>query len=162
MGSKPPGARRAARVRALAVAMLAVATLAHAAPRLGDNLPPGTPSRATLDGWERVNGEAATARADVVYEFYVEPSRAGLYTVTRYRLALREADAGTRLVSEKYIWNVGRGQPLRCFELLQSGAWRALAHGSEEYRAEMMTAMSVYALHRRASRERHERENGLR
>ena len=133
-----------------ALAFLLVAGLAAAAPRLGDDLPPGSPTRATLDGWERIDGQVETRDAHVTYEFYVDPARNGLYTVTRYRRGVKGQGADLRLEDEKYVWNVGRGRPLRCFTRAGTGAWRALQHGSDEYRYEMLTVMSVYALHRQA------------
>jgi hypothetical protein len=134
--------------------LLALAGVAAAAPRLGDDLPPGSPSRATLAGWERIQGQVETAAAHVSYEFYIEPSRGALYTVTRYRRGLKGDGDGLRLESEKYVWNVGRNHRLRCFARTDDGGWRTLESDSDEYRAEMLTAMSIYGLHREATRAR--------
>lgn len=139
------------RVAALAVCVWTVA-LAASLPETADDAPEGTPSRAVMADWEQIRGDVETDAVRVVYELYVTPERNGVYTVTRYRVTRKVADAlgPAREESQKYIWNMARGQPLRCFAREEGGAWRMLAHGSHEYRAEMLTAISVYALHRKA------------
>ncbi len=152
---RPSRARRCLAVL-ITVALACTPRVLAAPPRLGAGLPPGTPTRPTLDAWERIDGDVETGAHHVVYELYVEPTRDGLYAVTRYQMALLPAagtTGATHLFSEKYVWNVGRGQKLRCFAL-EAGVWRALAPNTDEYRAEMATAMAVYALHRRATLKR--------
>ena len=140
-------------VASAAVCALALALFAAAQPDVGDDGPAGTPTRAAMAGWEHIRGDVETATVRVIYELFVRPERSGLYTITRYRVT-RKADGsapGAHDESEKYIWNVAFGQPLRCFAREKSGGWRALAHATREYQAEMVTAMSVYALHRQAT-----------
>jgi hypothetical protein len=133
--------------------MLAFSAFVAAQPDAGDDVPAGTPTRAAMAGWTRVSGDVETASMRVIYEFYVRPERGGLYTITRYRVT-RKADAATGAgasdESEKYIWNEAFGRPLRCFAREKNG-WRALEHATPEYQAEMLTAISVYALHRQAT-----------
>lgn len=140
------------RLVAAAVCVVALSLFAAGQPEAGGDVPAGTPTRAAMAGWEHVSGDVETGAVRVIYDLYVRPERNGLYTVTRYRVT-RKAGGSTAAhdESEKYIWNVALGQPLRCFAREKSGGWRALAHGTREYQAEMLTAMSVYALHRQAT-----------
>lgn len=130
----------------------AFALVAMTPPWFADDVPGGTPSLAAMRDWERIEGTVETATVRVVYELRVRPERNGIYTITRYRIRHKDTGNGAaaRDESEKYIWNVTRGEPLRCFARERDG-WRALAHRSSEYQTEMLTAMSVYALHREAT-----------
>ncbi len=115
---------------------------------LSVSIPPGVPDGAALR-WERVTGDVATAAEAAQYEFYVNPARQAIYEVVRYRVT-REG----RSESEKVVWNrhPTGGQGPACFSHELNGGWRALKHGSDEYRSELATATRVYGLHRRARR----------
>ncbi|HET7294710.1 MAG TPA: hypothetical protein VFM88_19970 [Vicinamibacteria bacterium] len=132
------------RPRRVAALVLLVAPLGGAT--LSGSLPPGVPDGAAL-GWERVTGDVAASDEAAVYEFYVNPARAAIYEVVRYRFT----GAG-RAEVEKLIWNryPSDGVGPLCYAHEADGSWRRLANGSPEYRGEMATAMRVYGLHRRA------------
>lgn len=137
--------------------VLAFLTSESQAAALSVGTPSAGPSRAVLSAWQKITGEVETATEDVSYALYVNPARKGLYEVTRYRVTRHSTgrDGRPRNVSEseKFLWNAhpGTGERLRCFELLPDGSWVQMKTGSSEYRSEMMTAIRVYGLHRRAS-----------
>jgi hypothetical protein len=128
--------------RALTLVLFLATPLGAAS--LGVSLPEGVPDGAAL-GWERVTGDVATAEEGAAYEFYVNPARNGIYEVVRYRFTR----AG-RTENEKLVWNrLPKGEGPSCFSHEADGSWRRLPADSKEYRDEMLTAIRVYAMHRR-------------
>lgn len=99
-------------------------------------------------------GELASPRLNAGYRFYVDPARAALFTVMRYRVRNRgSGDAPT----EKFVWNErpGQGVPLRCFEWIEAssgGAWQEMDPRSVAYSSEMKTLILVLAEQNRAYR----------
>jgi hypothetical protein len=125
-------------------ALLWLSTPVVGAATLSLSLPPGVPDGDGL-GWEHIHGDVATSQEGAVYEFYVNPARSGIYEVVRYRFTR----AG-RAENEKVVWNrLPRGEGPSCFAHEGDGSWRLLRNGSQEYKDEMMTAIRVYAMHRR-------------
>ena len=140
-------------------ACLLVAVVLGAACASGTGLSVTTPltglDAAALGSWEKFAGLSVTATERVSYELYVNPARAALYEVTRYRVSRLWTDpAGRRRSSaetEKFLWNARPGaEHLRCFELLADGTWVQMKTDSPRYRTEMGTAIHVYGLRRRA------------
>lgn len=148
-------------MRRLLAALLATGALACAGHGLvlSQDWPAGVPGLAEVAGWERIDGDVETTRGRAVYAFYVDPQRGSLYTVTRYRLRWKEVGNDgrprERTETEKYIWLRRRelGGAV-CIERGDDGRWRELASGSAAFRAEMMTSMAVYGLHRTARTDR--------
>jgi hypothetical protein len=105
-------------------------------------------------GFEMLGGELASPRLKAGYRFYVDPRRAALFTVMRYRLRPSEhAESPT----EKFVWNERPGEraPLRCFEWVEAmrgGAWREMPAGGAAYQSEMSTLLLVLAEQNRAYR----------
>jgi len=123
-------------------------------------LPSGVPTAAVLAKWEKITGDVEASGERVSYVFYVNPLRQALYEVTRYRITRLSTGADGKPQrqheTEKLLWNAhpGTGERLRCYELREPGGWVQLGQGTPEYRAEMMTAIHVYGLHREASQAR--------
>lgn len=115
---------------------------------LSQDWPTGVPAAREVDGWERIDGDVETSQGRAVYALYVDPQRAGLYSVTRYHLRWNRPGNLQRTETEKYIWLRRRelGLPV-CFERRDDGTWHELLAQSEAYQAEMLTAMAVYQLH---------------
>jgi hypothetical protein len=107
-----------------------------------------------------LGGELASPRLNAGYRFYVDPARAALFTVMRYRLRATGSEGAP---TEKFVWNERPGQrfPLRCFEWVEAtsgGAWREMAPGSVAYSSEMRTLGLVLAEQNRAYRREMELE----
>lgn len=143
-------------MKSFLVVALAVSAglLAAAEAPLALRIPAGVPDGAAL-GWEKVSGEVETRTERVRYEFYVNPVRAAIYEVARYRmvrLSEREGGPHASAETEKLVWNArpGTGQVPLCFALQGDGVWKALLPGTAAYRGEMGTAMQVFGLHRSA------------
>ena len=123
-------------------------------------LPADVPTAAVLANWQKITGDVDTPTEAVSYVFYVNPVRQALYEVTRYRVTrLSPGPDGKpqrRPETEKLLWNAhpGTGELLRCYELREPGGWVRMEQGTPEYRAEMMTAIHVYGLHRAATQGR--------
>lgn len=116
------------------------------------SLPPGVPS---VEGWERVAGEADFADPELLvrYEFFVRPGRDGAYEVVRYRFAGK--GAVDYALHERLQWDVN-GREVRRYECLPREppaapgcTWRELVRGSEPYRSEVRVVLWLYNLHRR-------------
>ena len=127
---------------------------------LSIELPSGVPTAAVLAQWQKITGDVDTPSERVSYALYVNPLRQALYEVTRYRVTRLSTGADgkpqQRPETEKLLWNAhpGSGELLRCYELREPGGWVQLARGTPEYKAEMMTAIHVYGLHRAATQGR--------
>lgn len=145
--------RRSAFAIALGTLLVPLA-LSAAVPQLSARLPAGVPDGAQL-GWEKITGEVDTATESLVYTFFVNPARPAIYELAQYRFVRVEGPMRTPL-TEKLIWNKyptgGKGP--QCYELEDSGQWRTLERGSDEYRSEMGMTMHVYDVHRRLARGR--------
>lgn len=108
--------------------------------------------------WELVSGTFSNARVEGAFRFYVNPERAALYQLMRYRVRfLRPATELERRYRpvEKLVWNArpGETRPLRCFEHAagadgQAAGWREMRHGDREYDDEMAVLILVLGLHR--------------
>ncbi len=134
-------------MRALAVlAALCLPALQGAAQGLQLSIPSGVPDAVGL-GWTRITGDVATTSDGVVYELFVNPARGAIYEVVRYRYRV-----GSRAQAEKLLWNrhPSGGMGPVCFTHERDGSWRQLQNGSTEYRDELITALRVYSLHRKA------------
>jgi hypothetical protein len=112
--------------------------------------------------YEVFQGELASSRLKAGYRFYVDPARAALFTVMRYRL---RATGGESMPTEKFVWNErpGQGVALRCFEWIESAegsAWRELAAGGVDYQREMSTLRLVLSEQNHAYRRQVEEESG--
>lgn len=115
--------------------------------------------------FEVLGGELQSSRLRAAYRFYVDPLRAGLYTVMRYRL---RPSGDETPPTEKLVWNErpGQGAHLRCFEWIEAGggsgggAWRELSAASPAYGQEMQTLRLVLFEQNRDFRDRLERGGG--
>jgi hypothetical protein len=140
---------------ALALAAAGIVRAEPAATRFAETLPPGV---ADVSRWELVSGDFETARMRGGYRFYVNPDRSALYQVMRYRVQRLPLDGergDATLGAERvvYVRRPGVSEPIECWERQAPGSatqWRALAPGTAEYRAEMLTLTQVLAVHRAA------------
>lgn len=106
-------------------------------------------------GWTVVTGDFQTRVARGAYRLYVNPARAGMYQLMRYRVELLSpADAArSRPGHAERVAFVGRPgvrEPMACWAREEPGSalsWRRLAAGSEEYLTEMGVLMRVLAAH---------------
>jgi hypothetical protein len=139
---------------AVTLLLLALAPLRPLLPFTA-TLPDGMPD---MEGWEKVSGAADLnePRLRVEYEFYVNPTRPGLYELIRYRVILPvgTAHAADYPALEKLQWQKGE-RDLRRFECdpgldrVQPCRWRELAQGSEAYHREVPVILWLYGVHRR-------------
>jgi hypothetical protein len=103
-------------------------------------------------GFQVFEGELVSPRLKAGYRFYVDPARAALFTVMRYRL---RNSGPVESPTEKFVWNEKPGQrvPLRCFEWIEAtsgGTWREMDLGSAAYVSEMRTLGLVLVEQNRA------------
>jgi hypothetical protein len=109
-----------------------------------------------VTGWQSVTGDFETEAARGAYRFYVNPARAAMYQLMRYRVELLgPAGAPRRTDAERvaFVRRPGVREPIACWEKQPEGAspaWREIAAGTEEYRVEMGVLMQVLAVHRAA------------
>jgi len=128
-------------MRLLPFAGLLLATASGVA--AADFIAPPPHPIAGFANYEVFQGEVASPRLKAGYRFYVDPSRAALFTVMRYRVRAMGAEATP---TEKFVWNERPGVPLRCFEWTEAGeggAWRELGAGGADYLREMATLRQV-------------------
>jgi hypothetical protein len=127
-------------------------------------LPQGLPDLRT---WEKSTGwaELDSPRRTVEYELYVGPQRQGVYSVTRYRITIKDPHEQRKsgiTPIEKLQWDLD-GRDVRRFECAPPSGrgahctWKQIPTGSPEYLREMPVLLSVYGLHRRLLYERDER-----
>lgn len=137
----------------LLLAGTAVARGEGPAPAFAPLLPEGV---GDVTGWEVVTGEFETRVARGAYRFYVNPARAAMYQLMRYRVELLDpAGAPRRTDAERVVFvrRPGVREPIACWEKQPEGAsaaWREVAAGTDEYRVEMGVLMQVLAVHRAA------------
>jgi hypothetical protein len=111
-----------------------------------------------VSGWTVVSGDFETATERGHYRLYVNPARAAMYQLMRYRvevLAPVEAAAQRRGDAERVVFvrRPGVREPVACWERREPGStteWRQLVPGSVEYLVEMGVLMHVLAVHRAA------------
>ena len=111
-----------------------------------------------VTGWQVITGDFETANARGAYRFYVNPVRAAMYQLMRYRVDLRGAAGASgreRSGAERvaFIRRPGVPEPMACWERQPPGtspAWRELTAGTEEYNLEMGVLFQTLAVHRRA------------
>jgi len=142
----------------LACLPLLVASLARA----GDFVAEPPLPIARFAAFEMLGGEVDSPRLRAGYRFYVDPARAALFTVMRYRL---RSNGGGAPPTEKFVWNERPGQAvaLRCFEWVEvggGGSWRELSAGSAVYDQEMQTLRLVLYEQNRDYHRQLEREAG--
>jgi hypothetical protein len=141
---------------ALAVGLL-VAVAAPVAGQGGETsfaltLPEGV---SDVGGWTVVTGRFETWAARGTYRLYVNPARAGMYQLMRYRvevLAPAEAARSRPGHAERvaFVPRPGVREPVACWSRQGKASppsWRRLAAGSEEYLVEMGVLMRVLAAH---------------
>jgi hypothetical protein len=136
---------RLARIGALALLMGPWAAAAEFA------APPPQPI-AGFGRFQVLGGELDQPQLKAGYRFYVDPARAALFTVMRYRL---RGSGAAPSPTEKFVWNERPGArvPLRCFEWVETsdgGEWREMPSSGAAYRSEMLTLMQVLAEQNRA------------
>jgi hypothetical protein len=136
-------------------------TLGAAGPVAEDYTTPPPDVVADVSRWELVSGTFRNENVEGSFRFYVNPERAALYQLMRYRV--RFVDPGTELESryravEKLVWNAHPGErlPLRSFEHTAAAegrpaGWREMRHGDREYHDEMAVLIMVLSLHRGSS-----------
>jgi len=135
------------------LAFLAILTLLAQAGRAASDFTASPPqSIAGFGSFQVLGGELFSPRLKAGYRFYVDPARAALFTVMRYRL---RSGGSTDSQTEKFVWNERPGQrvPLRCFEWVEAtsgGVWTEMHPGSPEYAGEMRTLGLVLAEQNRA------------
>jgi hypothetical protein len=107
--------------------------------------------------WEIITGRFETGNERGSYLFYVNPARAGMYQLMRYRVELRAAASqeerqrgGAERVA--FIARPGVREPMLCWERLAGAepAWREVTAGTGEYLLEMQVLMHVLAAQRAA------------
>jgi hypothetical protein len=111
--------------------------------------------------WQKMSGSAEIKNPDgrLEYELFVNPLRLGQYSVSRYRLSLRNQegrDAYPSSDNEKLQWDRD-GSDVRRFECNGGGrncAWRELPKGLAAYDSEMPALLRTYALHAEVLRRR--------
>lgn len=121
-------------------------------PRLPESVP-------SVEGWERVDGEAEFANPSfsVRYEFYVRPGRLASYEVVRYRFAGAGAEKYGH--TERLQWDVN-GRRLHRFECRPTPSsgrgceWQEMARDGEAFRQETWVLLWLYSLHRRLLEDR--------
>jgi hypothetical protein len=140
---------------ALLLALVALAAGQDTDPGFAPVLPEGV---GKVTGWQIVTGDFETATARGAYRFYVNPARAGMYQLMRYRVEVRGAAgaAGRERGSAErvaFIRRPGVREPMACWERQPAGAssaWRELQAGTEEYKFEMGMLIQVLGVHRAA------------
>lgn len=108
--------------------------------------------------WELITGDFETQATRGEYRFYVNPARAAMYQLMRYRVQLLGATTGEerrRGTAERvaFVRQPGVRKPMLFWEREPAGvtpAWRAIGAGTDEYRMEVGVLMSVLAVHRAA------------
>jgi hypothetical protein len=108
-----------------------------------------------VTGWTVVTGDFRTQTARGTYRLYVNPARAGMYQLMRYRVELlappsaaEERPGHAERVA--FVRRPGTREPMVCWEWQGPGpapSWRELSAGSEEYLREMHVLMRVLAAH---------------
>ena len=108
--------------------------------------------------WTVVTGDFETPTERGRYRFYVNPGRAAMYQLMRYRVELigpSEAAAGRSGDAERvaFVQRPGVREPMLFWTRQPPGAspaWRPLVPGSHEYLVEIGVIMRVLAAHRAA------------
>lgn len=111
-----------------------------------------------VSGWTVVTGDFETTTERGLYRLYVNPARAAMYQLMRYRVELlAPAGAAGRLRGDAervaFVRRPGEREPLACWARQEPGSameWRRLEPGSVEYQVEMGVLMRVLAVHRAA------------
>jgi len=111
-----------------------------------------------VTGWQVITGDFETANARGAYRFYVNPVRAAMYQLMRYRVELRGPAAAARpsrggAERVAFVRHPGAHEPMACWERQPPGAtpeWRRLEARTEEYDVEMGVLIQVLAVHREA------------
>jgi hypothetical protein len=143
----------------LASALLLACAARAAGPEDVATFSPTLPSGVgDVSGWQLVIGAFETRGARGEYRFYVNPARAAMYQLMRYRVQLLDAttDGERRRGSAErvaFVRQPGTRQPMLFWELEPPGvtpAWRAIGASTDEYRREIGVLMIVLAVHRAA------------
>jgi hypothetical protein len=112
-----------------------------------------------VSGWQMVTGSFETGTERGSYRLYVNPARAALYQLMRYRIELvgvmspqEQRRGGAERVA--FIRHPGVREPMVCWERLGGAVpgWREVPADTDEYRLEMGILMRVLNAHRAARR----------
>jgi hypothetical protein len=109
-----------------------------------------------MAGWETLRGGFTAPWGEVAYELFVEPSRIGLYRVTRYRVTAvpgTGGDAAPPMDTVQFISHPGQRRPLCYQRPVSAGAkapWVLLAPGSPSYNEEMWRGIEVFQRQQKA------------
>jgi hypothetical protein len=111
-----------------------------------------------VSGWAIEAGQFQTGAARGSYRLYVNPQRAALYQLMRYRVELLAATSTQeqqRGTAERvaFIRRPGVREPMESWRRLPGDVteWREVAAGTDEYLVEMGVVMHVLAAHRAAT-----------
>jgi hypothetical protein len=144
---------RLALATALVLAAAARAYAQDATPSFAATLPAAV---GDVSGWEVVTGDFATARLRGSYRFYVNPARAAMYQLMRYRVELLgPGEEGRRRPGERvaFVVNPGAHVPMLIWtreDAATGPGWRLMAADTDEYKIELAVLMGVLAVHRTA------------
>lgn len=139
----------------VALALLVAATARPATPE-GAAFSPRLPVRVgDVSGWQIVTGDFETGIARGAYRLYVNPSRAAMYQLVRYRVEILRPwpaveDRRGDVERVAFVARPGVREPLLLWVLLPPGgqsSWRTVAADTDEYRAEIGVLMAVLQVH---------------
>ena len=107
--------------------------------------------------WHLVAGSFETSTERGSYRLYVNPARAALYQLMRYRvefLGVLSPEQQRRGGAERvaFIRPPGVREPIACWERVAGTepSWREVPADTDEYRLEMAILMGVLSVHRAA------------
>jgi hypothetical protein len=146
------------RLRLASALLLACAARATGQEGVADFSPTLPSGVGDVSGWQLISGDFTTRSARGEYRFYVNPARAAMYQLMRYRVQLLGATTGEerrRGPAERvaFVRQPGVREPMLFWEREPAGvtpAWRAIGAGTDEYRMEIGVLMGVLAVHRAA------------
>jgi hypothetical protein len=143
----------------VAVALVLLGALGAAAQDRDGDFASGLPDGIMdVSRWQIVTGDFDSAAVRGEYRFYVNPARAAMYQLMRYRVQLLGATTGEerrRSGAERvaYVRQPGVREPMLFWEREPAGvtpAWRSIGAGTDEYRMEIGVLLRVLAVHRAA------------
>jgi len=112
-----------------------------------------------VSDWSIEDGRFETETARGSYRLYVNPQRAAMYQLMRWRVELRGAtspEEQKRGFAERvaFIRRPGVREPMDCWERMPGDAtvWREVAPGTGAYLLEMNVLLRVLAAHRASQR----------
>jgi hypothetical protein len=141
----------------VAVALVLLGALGAAAQERNGDFAPALPDGIVdVSRWQLVTGDFDTPTARGAYRFYVNPARAAMYQLMRYRVQLLEGatdEERRRGPAERvaFVRQPGVREPMALWERQPPGAdpaWREIVAGTSAYRLEMGVLMRVLGVHR--------------